>query len=91
MRKALLLIAFLLGGAIGGILMPAKWRARLSQPLVVTLGNIKLVAAIVILRVLPKNPYGESRVWSRESVLSNVEGMLHSEDSVQHDIISAFI
>jgi len=37
MIKPLLLIAFLLGGAIGGILMPAKWRARLSQPLVVEL------------------------------------------------------
>ena len=40
MRKPLLLITFLLGGAIGGILMPAKWRARLSQPLVVALGNM---------------------------------------------------
>ena len=40
MRKPLLLIAFLLGGALGGILMPAKWRARLSQPLVVALGNM---------------------------------------------------
>jgi len=40
MRKALLLIAFLFGWAIGGILMPAKWRARLSQPLVVALGNM---------------------------------------------------
>jgi hypothetical protein len=40
MRKLLLLIAFLLGGAIGGLLMPAKWRARLSQPLVVALGNM---------------------------------------------------
>ena len=40
MRKPLLLIAFLLGGVIGGILMPAMWRARLSQPLVVTLGNM---------------------------------------------------
>ena len=40
MRKPLLLIAFLLGGAIGGILMPAKWRARISQPLVVALGNM---------------------------------------------------
>ena len=40
MRKPLWFIAFLLGGAIGGILMPAKWRARLSQPLVVALGNM---------------------------------------------------
>ena len=40
MRKPLLLIAFLLGGTIGGILMPAKWRARLSQPLVVALENM---------------------------------------------------
>ena len=40
MRKPLLLIAFLLGGVIGGILMPAMWRARLSQPLAVALGNM---------------------------------------------------
>ena len=40
MRKPLLLIAFILGGVIGGILMPAKWRARLSQPMVVALGNM---------------------------------------------------
>jgi hypothetical protein len=40
MRKPLLLIAFLLGGAIGGILMPAKWRARLSQPLALAFGNM---------------------------------------------------
>ena len=40
MRKPLLLIAFLVGGVIGGILMPATWRARLSQPLVAALGNM---------------------------------------------------
>jgi len=40
MRNPLLLITFLFGGVIGGILMPATWRARLSQPLVVALGNM---------------------------------------------------
>ena len=39
MKKMLWLMAFLLGGAVGGLLMPVEWRAKLSRPLAVAIGE----------------------------------------------------
>ena len=39
MKKMLWVMAFLLGGVVGGLLMPVVWRARLSLPLAAAIGE----------------------------------------------------